>query len=295
MDELQFQHNNPHLIENELQKRISNQYSYESQDVIVLPARTSIVEQYVIKKSSPQIHKIMKAPSAILLALYAKIDFNANVAILTFQNNLVEIGIYKLGDGVYEEKSLKWCTLPANLFELCLSSLKDAGIRDSLDSVIFVSNKTIDNKYISAINNAFQKKVIIRTDYDELCHRGASIQSGVLTGKILDVLLLEATSSEIKCIYDKDKELVLVKRNTPIPYRNSYTFTVTSNSPFLRLWIKEGNNKSHMENKTIALLQLPNSPDLVREITIQIDINANWSYQITAIDKNSGETAKVVF
>ena len=83
----------------------------------------------------------------------------------------------------------------------CEQALKDAGLtKNDIDEVILVGGSTRIPRIQQAVEDFFGKKPNKGVNPDEVVAVGASIQGGVLTGDVKDVLLLDCLLYTSRCV-----------------------------------------------------------------------------------------------
>lgn len=245
LDELQFQHNNPDMIEKGLRS-----YPY---NVIAVPADTTLLEHVSINKYSKNVCRTIANTSAVLLSLYYNSDVEGNIAVVYVGQTFMEIGISWVGSGIFESKCTRLVGKNEDMYGACRSAIANSEIDGNLNELNIVycneDAKLRDNMDVSIIEKAFGRKALVRTDGAELCVRGAYIQSGILEGLVKDTLLMESTPFDIYCEYGGGEHILLVEANTIIPCRKTVKLVVPQNKPINRLFVKE-------EDRIIAVLPL---------------------------------------
>ncbi len=177
-------------------------------------------------------------------------------------------------------------------------ALKDAGLSTSdIDEVILVGGSTRIPKIQEEVEKYFGKKPSKGVNPDEVVAIGASIQGGVLTGEVKDVLLLDVTPLSLGIETLGGVATKLIESNTTIPTKKSETFsTAADNQPSVEIHVLQGEREMAKDNKSIGRFHLdgiPPAPRGVPQIEVTFDIDANGILNVSAKDKGTGKEQKI--
>ncbi|MBE6229872.1 MAG: hypothetical protein E7119_04700 [Bacteroidales bacterium] len=213
---------------------------------------------------------------------YATKD-ECTVAIVVVDNCCIDLGVYLVGDGVFEEI----CSLGVSAIENFSERLDQLPIVPSdIDKLIILSNKEIPQYEVKQIEESLNLKSEIRYNLDELMTFGSFIYRGVLCGWVRDILLLPVLPNSLYCETLQNEVFELIGANITIPTRKRVK-VVTKSS---QLYIKEKNH-----NHPIAILQLDNMFDAKKcdSLDFETDIDANFKIKITITGADKGNKYEV--
>ena len=182
--------------------------------------------------------------------------------------------------------------------EPCKLALKDANLTSSdIDEIILVGGSTRIPKIQEEVEKFFGKKPSKGVNPDEVVAIGASIQGGVLTGEVKDVLLLDVTPLSLGIETMGGVSTKLIESNTTIPTKKSEVFsTAADNQPSVEIHVLQGERPMAKDNRTIGRFHLdgiPPAPRGVPQIEVSFDIDANGIMNVSAKDKGTGKEQNI--
>ena len=182
--------------------------------------------------------------------------------------------------------------------EPCKKALADAGYSTAdIDEVILVGGSTRIPAIQNIVEKFFGKTPSKGVNPDEVVAIGASIQGGVLTGEVKDILLLDVTPLSLGLETLGGVMTKLIESNTTIPTKKTETFTTAvDNQTSVEIHVLQGERPMAAQNKSIGRFHLDGIPAAMRgvpQIEVTFDIDSNGILNVTAKDKASGKEQKI--
>jgi molecular chaperone DnaK len=183
--------------------------------------------------------------------------------------------------------------------EPCRKAMQDARLtKNEIDEVILVGGSTRIPAIQKVVETFFGKAPSKGVNPDEVVAVGASIQGGVLTGEVKDVLLLDVTPLNLGIETMGGVMTTLIEANTTIPTKKTEVFsTAVDNQPSVTINVLQGCRPMAKDNKQIGVFNLDGIMPAKRgvpQIEVTFDINANGILSVTAKDKATGKEQNVV-
>jgi molecular chaperone DnaK len=174
----------------------------------------------------------------------------------------------------------------------CLRSLDDAKLDPvKLDEVILVGGVTRMPIVRQFVAEVFQRLPNITQNPDEAVAVGATIQAGILSGQVQNVVLLDVTPLSLGIETFGGLMNVLIPRNSTIPCKAGEMFTnAATNQIAMQIVVLQGERELAKDNWELGRFDLqyePVSKGLAR-VGVQFEIDADGILHVLARDTRTG-------
>ncbi len=174
----------------------------------------------------------------------------------------------------------------------CLRALADAKLSPAdLDDVILVGGVTRMPLVRQLVREIFQREPNTSQNPDEAVAIGATIQAGILSGAVRDVVLLDVTPLSLGIETFGGLMNVIIPRNSTIPTKAGEMFTTAvHNQPGMRIKVLQGEREMARDNWPLGEFEIEfeKAPKGVPRVGVQFEIDANGILQVLARDTKTG-------
>ncbi len=180
----------------------------------------------------------------------------------------------------------------------CKTALRDANLSlADIDEVLLVGGQTRMPKVMDVVKDFFGKEPRHDVNPDEAVALGASVQGGILSGDVKDILLLDVTPLSLGIETMGGVFAKIIEKNTTIPTKASQTFTTASdNQDSVDVHVLQGERDQVAYNKSLGRFNLSgiqSAPRGMPQIEVSFDIDVNGIIHVSATDKATGKAQKI--
>ncbi len=248
-----------------------------------------------LRKDPMALQRLKEAAEKSKIELSSSTETDINLPYITAVDGVPMHLVRKLTRSKFEQLA---SSLIQRTLEPCKKALSDAGMTSKdIDEVILVGGSTRIPAIQKLVEDFFGKAPSKGVNPDEVVAIGASLQGGVLTGEVKDILLLDVTPLSLGIETMGSVFTKMIESNTTIPTKKTEVFsTAADNQPSVEIHVLQGERPMAKDNKTIGrfiLDGIPPAPRGVPQVEVTFDIDANGILSVSAKDKATGKEQKI--
>ncbi|WAN63066.1 Chaperone protein DnaK [Candidatus Phytoplasma rubi] len=211
-----------------------------------------------------------------------------------------------VGESIHFEYNLtraKFNELTQDLVDRCLvplkRALKDADMTPGeIHQVLLVGGSTRIPAVQELVKKELNKNTLNKSiNPDEVVAMGASIQGGILSGDVKDIVLLDVTPLSLGIETLGNVFTKLIERNATIPTTAKQVFsTAEDNQTSVDIHVLQGERPLARENKTLGNFRLDDIQAAQRgipQIEVTFDIDVNGIVSVKAKDLGTNKEQKI--
>jgi molecular chaperone DnaK len=176
-------------------------------------------------------------------------------------------------------------------------AMLDSGLKNAdLDAVVLVGGSTRMPAVRAAVADFFEKNVDVTQHPDEAIALGATIQAGVLSGAMRQMVLLDVTPLSLGIETFGGLMNVLIPRNTTIPCKAGEMFTNAADGQReMRVRVLQGEREMARDNWELGNfdVEMESAPKGQARVGVQFKIDADGILEVLARDTKTGKDVVV--
>ncbi len=181
---------------------------------------------------------------------------------------------------------------------LCREAVEDAGMNiEDIDHIVLVGGSTRIPMVQKLVEEFFNRKPAQSVNPDEVVALGAAVESSVLTGQRKDLVLIDVTPLTLGVETLGGVLAPIIRRNSPIPIRNSRIFTTASdNQSIVGVHVAQGEREIIDGNRSLGTFELRGIASAKRgepRIEVVFEIDASGILNVSARDTTTGQEQSI--
>ena len=179
----------------------------------------------------------------------------------------------------------------------CARALADAGLKpEQLDEVILVGGATKMPLVHGFARDLFRRDPNVSQNPEEAVAIGATLQAGILSGSIREVVLLDVTPLSVGIETFGGLMNVIIPRNSTIPVKAGEMFTTAvNNQRAMTIKVLQGEREMARDNWQLGQFEIEfaPAPKGVPRVGVQFEIDVNGILHVLARDTQTGVEKKL--
>jgi len=219
------------------------------------------------------------------------------LALSTGERAVFRVPFYDGGSSIEEtitqEELEKWAApWIGRTLRHCRQAMADAGLKpEDLNAVVLVGGSTRMPAVRRAVAELFSREPDVSQHPDEAIALGATIQGGVLSGALRQMILLDVTPLSLGIETFGGLMNVLIPRNTTIPCKAGEMFTnAADGQAAMRVRVLQGEREMAKDNWELGKFDVAFSPSTKGQtrVGVQFKIDENGILEALARDVSTG-------
>ena len=245
-----------------------------------------------LKKDPMALQRLKEAAEKAKIELSSTNSTDINLPYITVSDNVPLHLVKTLAKSEFEKLIDGFIKRSIAPLQRCIEKSK-LSIND-IDEVILMGGTTRIPIIQDEVSKFFNGKKLNKSiNPDEGVSIGATIQGGVLSGHVSDVLLLDILNISVGIETMGGIFTKLIEGGTTIPTKKSQVFSTSSdNQTSVELHVLQGERAMVKDNKSLGKFNLDgilSAPRGVPKINVSIDIDANGILSVSAKDEVTGK------
>ncbi|MEM9398750.1 MAG: Hsp70 family protein [Verrucomicrobiota bacterium] len=181
--------------------------------------------------------------------------------------------------------------------EHCYRAMRDAKLRvDEIDKVLLVGGQTRMPFVRELIKEIFDQEPDTSINPDEAVAVGATVQAGILSGQLQNMVLLDVTPLSLGIETFGGLMNVLIPRNSTIPTKQGELFTnAVDGQKLMKISVLQGERELAKDNWRLGELEIPFSAGSrgSARVGVQFEIDQDGILHVLARDTTTGQDVKL--